>query len=361
MNEGCIVKNKQGGERGMGVFRMTAAIVLAAGIGRCAETAVHVSDEEVDKAVERGLAWIARGQLPDGAFGNGQAQNTSGIWALCGMAFLARGHVPGTEPYGPVVERIVSKLAEFQRADGYLGGNDGKMYSHCIATLFLSEVSGMVRPELQVKIDGALPRALKIILDAQKIEKDKNNQGGWRYLPDSRDSDFSCSGWALMALRSARLNGAPVPPEAIKDAVDYILRHHDESQGCFGYSDKQSHGVTLTGAGILCLSLCGQHGNPAVGRASRYLMQKYEELPKQQYCFYGMYYTAQGLFQLGGNEWKTFSQWMYDTWIPQQKEEGYWDRNEQDRYYQTAMVTLAFTVPYRQLPIYQRDETVDEK
>jgi len=25
------------------------------------------------------------------------------------------------------------------------------------------------------------------------------------------------------------------------------------------------------------------------------------------------------------------------------------------------MMTLAFTVPYRQLPIYQRDETVDEE
>jgi hypothetical protein len=29
--------------------------------------------------------------------------------------------------------------------------------------------------------------------------------------------------------------------------------------------------------------------------------------------------------------------------------------------YGTAMMTLAFTVPYRQLPIYQRDETVDEE
>jgi prenyltransferase beta subunit len=342
--------------------KIVAAMMMAAGAWAAETNAVGITDEQVSQAIDKGLSWIARGQAADGTFGNGgQARDTPGIWALCGMAFLAKGHVPGSQPYGPVVEKIIAKLVESQRADGYLGGNDGKMYSHCIATLFLSESSGMVGPALQKKIDAALPRALKIILDAQAIDKDKNMAGGWRYQPDSRDSDLSCSGWALMALRSARLNGAPIPPEAIKKAVAYILLRHDEKQGSFGYTDTQSHAVTLTGAGILCLSLCGEHANPAVGRAARYLMDKYQDLPNQQYCFYGLYYAAQGLFQLGGDDWKTFSKWMYDTWTPKQKEDGSWDRGEQDRYYETAMVILAFTVPYRLLPIYQRDETVDEK
>ena len=321
------------------------------------ESQVPITEEEIDNSIDRGLAWIAEQQQEDGSFGK---QKQSGVWALCGMAFLAKGHVPGTQPYGEVVEKLIRKLAEVQRDDGYLSDDKGKMYSHCIATLFLSEISGMVRPELQKVIDDTLPKALKLILDAQKIKKDERNQGGWRYKPDSRDSDLSCSGWALMALRSARLNGAQVPPESIKDAVDYILRRHDENKGCFGYTDTQSHALTLTGAGLLCLSLCGEHRNEAVGRASRYLMENYEKLPKEGHCFYGMYYTAQGLFQKGGEEWKTFSQWMYDTWIPKQHESGYWDRHEQGKCYQTAMVVLAFTVPYRQLPIYQRDETVDE-
>ena len=216
--------------------RAIICLILAIiGWGRAEESAV--TDEAITKAVDRGLAWIAQGQAIDGSFGTGgQAQNTPGIWALCGMAFLARGHLPGTEPYGTVVEKIISRLAAAQREDGYLGGNDGKMYSHCIATLFLSEVSGMVNPELQKTIDTVLPKALKIILNAQAVPKDPEQTGGWRYAPDSRDSDFSCSGWALMALRSARLNGAQVPPEAIKKAVAYILRRHDEKQGCFGSS-----------------------------------------------------------------------------------------------------------------------------
>jgi hypothetical protein len=74
-----------------------------------------------------------------------------------------------------------------------------------------------------------------------------------------------------------------------------------------------------------------------------------------------MYYTAQGLFQIGGEPWKRFADWMYDYWIPRQAPDGHWDVGESGcPYYQTALVVLAFAVPYRQLPIYQRDETVDE-
>jgi hypothetical protein len=45
-----------------------------------AETAVHVSDEEVDKAVERGLLGSLAGSFRTERWGNGSAQNTSGNW-----------------------------------------------------------------------------------------------------------------------------------------------------------------------------------------------------------------------------------------------------------------------------------------
>ncbi len=344
------------------VYLFFLSVLAAPKVLSAADIAAYpaVASEAIDDSIDRALQWIAAGQRADGSFGNHDGHTPSGVWALCGMAFLAKGHLPGTEPYGEVIEKIIRKLAAVQCSDGYLSDDRGKMYSHCIATLFLSEVSGMVRPELQKIVDDTLSKALKLILDAQNIRKDERNQGGWRYKPDSSDSDLSCSGWALMALRSARLNGAAIPPESIKSAVEYILKRHDENEGCFGYTDTKSHAVTLTGSGILCLSLCGEHSHEAIGRASRYLMKNYTRLPKENHCFYGMYYTAQGLFQMGGEEWRTFAQWMYDTWIPKQSDKGYWDRKEQDEFYQTALVVLAFTVPYRQLPIYQRDETVDE-
>lgn len=317
-------------------------------------------DERVDQSIERGLAFLAAGQNADGSFNSGPGSTLSGIPGLCGMAFLAKGYLPGSGKYGGQINRVIDFLIAKAASDGYLGGNDGRMYSHCIATLFLTEVSGMVDSNRQAKLDALLPKAVQVILSAQQVPKSGIAKGGWRYGPGSVDSDMSCSGWALMALRSARLNGAPVPSQAIKDAVKFVLAHQDEQQGSFGYQNGTTYAATLTGAGLLCLELCGQHGTPATKNAGRYLMNVYEQLPNQERCFYGMYYTAQGLFQIGGDEWQRFSKWMYDYWIPRQEPDGHWDRREQGcPYYQTAMVVLAFAVPYRQLPIYQRDETVD--
>jgi len=318
-------------------------------------------DARVDRSIERGLEYLASRQRANGAYTGGHGESAA-IAALAGMAFLAKGYLPGEGQYGENINRALDHVLSCADNSGYFGAKEnGQMYAHSIATLFLSEVSGMVDATRQAKIDAALAKAVKIILDAQAVKKSENYQGGWRYTPHSSDSDMSCSGWALMALRSCRLNGGAVPPKAISDAVAYVKRHHNKDTGSFGYQDPNGNAPTLTGAGMLCLELCGQHNDPATLRAAGYLMKNFRELPHNARCFYGLYYSAQGLFQLGGDSWKTFSTWMYETFIPLQKGDGSWDKGEEgSSAYQTAMCILAFTVPYRQLPIYQRDETVDE-
>ena len=324
--------------------------------------------DRVDQAVERGLRYLADMQLPNGAY-TGENGSTAALPALAGMAFLSKGYLPGEAPYGDVINRAIDYVLGCAKTDdpkyefrGYMGGpGNGRMYAHSIATLFLSEVSGMVDPERQARIDKVLPLATKVILDAQARNKNDQDRGGWRYQPNSGDSDMSCSGWALMALRSSRLNGGSVPPVAIEKAVAYIKRSQHPERGGFCYQGtKGQYMTTLTGAGILCLELCGRHNEPESLRAAKFLANDYKNLLNQNNAFYGLYYTAQGSFQIGGELWKGFSAWMYDTWLPRQRPDGSWDRNEVSPAYATSLCILAFTVPYRQLPIYQRDETVDE-
>ncbi len=320
----------------------------------------------VDAAVDAGLAYLASEQEEDGSF-PGTYGKTCGIVGLAGMAFLSKGHTPGQGMHGETLNRCIDYcLAMQDPKSGYMGHKNGKMYSHNIATLFLLETSGMTDPERQQRLDRGIAAAIKLILTAQQREKSEQHRGGWRYTPTSKDSDLSCSGWAVMAIRSARLNGVNVPDKAFEDAAAYLARNFDPRKGSFGYQDTQSRHVTLTGAGLLCLELTGHHGEERTFKAGDLLLEVHEKLPSQQYFVYGLYYASQATFQLGGKYWERFAPWMYDYWLPKQSEDGSWQGEKRhwqprEKSYYTALSVLAFTVPYRQLPIYQRDETVDEQ
>jgi len=313
---------------------------------------------DVEASVEKGLEYLKTVQFPEGFF-PGHYGKSTGIVSLVGMSFLSKGYTPAHGPYSATVDKCINYLLSNQRANGLIADPDSRnevMYSHNIATLFLSEVSGMVGLETQKQIDIVLPKALRLIIAAQQVEKPVKHSGGWRYHPDSTDSDVSCSGWALMALRSAKLNGAPIPDKSIADAVKYILKNNNPETGTFGYMDTRTHSKTLTGAGILCLELSGFHGREASIQSGDYIMSIFKIPMNWQY--YGNYYNAQAMFQLGGKYWSSFAKWFYPTYLQKQRSNGSWTGSEVSDTYSTAMTILAFTVPYRQLPIYQRDETV---
>ena len=316
----------------------------------------------IEAAVEKALRYLATNQSEDGTYTDSYGRSV-GIVSLVGMSYLSAGYTPGFGDYSENIDRCLNYVLESQRSNGLLDKGDsghGLMYAHNIATLFLSEVSGMVDPEMQERIDPVLAKATKLILEAQAVVKNESHEGGWRYKPDSRDSDLSCSGWALMALRSAKLNGAQVPDAAIEKAVAYVLRNHDRKEGRFGYTDPWGHSETLTGCGLLCLALCGRHNEESLPRSGDYIYKVRQQIINNAHEYYANYYNAQGMFQLGGKHWAQYADWMYQEYLPKQQSNGSWSNGRNGGTYGTSMMVLSFTVPYRQLPIYQRDETVDE-
>ncbi|NNE93345.1 MAG: prenyltransferase [Verrucomicrobiales bacterium] len=319
--------------------------------------------EPVENAVEKALKYLAENQSSDGTYNDSYGRSV-GVVSLVGMAYLSAGYTPGYGEYSENLDRCIEYVLDGQRSNGLLDRSDsghGLMYAHNIATLFLSEVSGMVDEETQQKLDRVLSKATKLLLSAQAVPKNASHRGGWRYKPDSRDSDLSCSGWALMALRSAKLNGAQVPDEAIKMAVEYVFRNHDKNSGRFGYTDPWGHSETLTGCGLLCLELCGYHGTPSTYKAGDFVLANRQRIVNNAHEYYANYYNAQAMFQLGGKYWEQYADWMYTEYLPKQNANGSWSNGRNGGTYGTAMMVLSFTVPYRQLPIYQRDETVDEE
>ena len=327
----------------------------------------------VDLAVKKALAFMATRQKPDGSFDDRWRMNAT--VALPGMAFLSVGHTPGRGPYGEVINRCIDHILATPMGvhvanrptggavEGYLarGNPYGRMYSHAIATLFLTEVSGMVDPKRQKKIDALLPKALKLILTAQAVKKEARLAGGWRYSPHTSSSDLSISGCNLMALRSARLNGAPVPAEAIKKAIGFVNRCHNPATGGFAYQPQPGEGkVTpaMSAVGLLCRELSGHHADEINRRCGDYLLAQAQQgsmFTTGHYRAYTIYYASNAMFQLGGTYWERFAPLLYKHLLSWQGTDGsaVWPAHG-GKVYTTSMYVLALTVTYRQLPIYQR-------
>ena len=382
-------------ERGMGkkeimktvLFTAASMLLLVSVPGRADTESPELVKyrASVDLAVQRALAFMATLQKPDGSFDDRLLMNAT--VGLPGMAYLSAGHTPGQGPYGKVINRCIDYILATPmgpgianrpttgQVEGYLarGNPYGRMYSHAIATLFLCEVSGMVDPERQKKIDALLPKALKLILTAQAVEKEEHLAGGWRYSPHDSSSDLSISGWNLMALRSARLNGAPVPAEAVTKAIEFVERCHNPVTGGFDYQPGSPTAAgpgsppspAMSAVGLLCRELCGRHNDEMNRGCGAYLLQlaqgdgfMFKGSPEEMYMSYGrpytIYYSSQGMFQLGGKYWAEFAPLLYKHLLNTQGSDGGWNQVHYGRAYETAMRVLALTVTYRQLPIYQR-------
>ena len=113
-----------------------------------------------------------------------------------------------------------------------------------------------------------------------------------------------------------------------------------------------------TGVALLCRELSGYHDDEIGRKAGDFILRHVQGhgFINDSFGAYATYYCSQGMFQLGGKYWEPFAEAMYRHLLSRQRPDGTWTsaRGEAWYTYSTAMYVLALTVPYRQLPIYQR-------
>ncbi|CAN5775793.1 terpene cyclase/mutase family protein [soil metagenome] len=321
------------------------------------------SSAETDAAIRRALDFLKESQEPDGSWASGGFGKATSVTSLAVMAYLACGHLPGEPgPYRESIERGIDYVIQHQKPNGLLVSNTshGPMYCHGISTLMLAEVVGMTPdPALADRAGEALARAVDLILKAQDLKKTMDHAGGWRYQPNSFDSDLSVTGWQVIALRAARAAGCAVPVENIDRAVEYVKNCAVERGGGFSYqAGRGGANNPRTGTGILALELCGEHRAAESIAGADYLL---EHPPRwgSEYFFYEVYYCPQALFQVGDDYFGEYFPQLSTLLLEHQEPDGSWlspsgnDRSG-GRSYCTATAVLALAVEYRYLPIYQR-------
>jgi hypothetical protein len=328
------------------------------------------AQDKVDEAMARATQYLLATQDPATGGIHNKMRHETAMTSLAVLALASCGHQPADPtPEGQAMRKALGFVlrAEAQDKEGYFGQTDGsRMYGHGITTLMLSEMLGMGGDGSQDDlIREKCRRAIDLILRAQKVSKSENNRGGWRYAPDSPDSDMSVTVWQTMALRAAKNAGMDVPRQAIDDAVSYIRRLYAPDtekkgavkQGGFGYQTKGREAST-TAEGLLALQVCGQYeAEEVIGASDRLLKDGIKK--DERWFFYTTYYYAQGMYQRGGKHADEGKRLVAELLLPMQSREGWWEgKNGEERQggtvYATAMAMLSLAVKNHFLPIYQR-------
>ncbi|MGE3314089.1 MAG: prenyltransferase/squalene oxidase repeat-containing protein [Planctomycetaceae bacterium] len=336
--------------------------------------------QRLDGAVDRALAFIAQSQSSDGSFPT-HVSGQPAVTSICIMAFLSRGHVPNEGPYGKQISRAIDFVLDSQDGNGALMfeklGNrpaahfEGN-YNHSISGLMLGEVYGMSTSTQHERIRTAIERALELSREQQiMVKRTRDERGGWRYMRrfGVTDSDLSVTAWQLMFLRSARNAEFEVPQQWIDEGMGYVRRSFDPVErgfvyGLYGEDRYVSRG--MAGAGVVSLSLGGEHNTDIAKSAGGYILQhgfdRYNRggtHPEDRY-HYSAFYCSQAMFQLGGDYWFRFFPKLLDTLVENQRGDGSWEAESlaNDRkygnIYSTGLTVLTLTPPYQLLPIYQR-------
>ncbi|MEM8739615.1 MAG: prenyltransferase/squalene oxidase repeat-containing protein [Planctomycetota bacterium] len=318
-------------------------------VGRGTEAVEFVEvTPEARRAVETGLAALARVQAEDGSYGAERYGRHVGITGIVGLAFLADGHIPGRSEYGGVVRGCLEFVMNHATESGLIAADTshGPMYGHGYATLFLGEIYGMTGDP---RVREVLLKAVRLIVDTQ------NHEGGWRYHPQPLDADISVTITQVMALRSARNAGLAVPKETIDRAITYVRQCQNPSDGGFRYMlTAGSSAYPRSAAGVASLQYAGIYEDDAVTDGLNYLIRSSRGLGAQGgHYYYGNYYAAQAMFLAGGAYWAEWFPRMRDELVERQQPDGSWSSSHGSAY-GSAMSLVILQIPNRLLPIFQR-------
>ncbi|MHC4662133.1 MAG: prenyltransferase/squalene oxidase repeat-containing protein [Planctomycetota bacterium] len=342
-----------------------------------AKESPELKKETLD-AIEKGLDFLARIQDLEGPGATGEISEAGrypvACTALAGLAFLASGSTYNRGPYGANVKAcldyFLNKGVQVQLKKGYFqdSNSQSRMHGHGFATMFLAEVYGSLPPGDAKDAFEAIRKAIKVIVDAQ------TRKGGWYYHPkdqasaDTRNLDeASITITMVQALRAARNAGFYVKKGTINNAIQYV-RQSATPRG-FRYSltmdrARNRRSYELTAGAVAVLHASGIYADSkelVMGLKYMRDMIAAADAPtraaghNRMFYYYGNFYAAQVMFQIGGEDWKQFYEDGFNELISRQTRDGAWGAQVMwSRPYATAVACLILQMPFRYLPIFQR-------
>ncbi|MBT5017481.1 MAG: terpene cyclase/mutase family protein [Planctomicrobium sp.] len=334
------------------------------------------------EAIRDALQWLSRQQQSDGrwrldeGYSNpGTIETDTGATALALLAFLGDGHTHLDGEFQKEVAAGLNWLAKTQKADGDFfdiqeQGIEAHFYSHAQATIAFCEALALTNDD---SLRASAEKGVRFLEAAQNPEL-----GGWKYRPLNVDGigDLSVTGWALMALHSARMANIEVDFNSFYIAERFLDSVQEEPFKPEYYKYRpdfpvsSSQRLSMTAEGLLCRQWLGWPKNHLPMRDGVKFLISEKNLPEwkpNRRNVYAWYYTAQTLHNIGGENWKNWFERTLPLIVQGQqssgKDRGSWhplrplgapQERSQDagRLYLTVMCVLILETPYRHAPLY---------
>ncbi|MFO0817687.1 MAG: prenyltransferase/squalene oxidase repeat-containing protein [Pirellulales bacterium] len=321
-------------------------------------SAARRKDPAWERAIDRGLKWVARTQS---SAGHWTAQNyPTAMTALAGTALICSGSTTTQGPYAKNIRRCVDYLIQNKvRQNGLIGDPNTDQqytYGHGFSMLFLSQVLGEEEDaERRQELLDVLNKAVKFSGQAQ------TRSGGWGYVSAKDGNDFdegSTTITQVQGLRGCRNAGIPVPAEVIDRAKEYIYQCKNADGGIsYSFRNRGSSRPAITAAALAALYNAGDYDGKHVPEMLKYCKQQLSNLNDASGSFGHWHYTyvyySQVIYRQGPKEWETFRDKLYAKISGEQSEDGKWD-GAIGPIYVTACNLIMLQLDRAYLPIYQR-------
>ena len=334
-----------------------AVFVLAAILCWSDLSAAAVKNADVDRAVARGLEWLAAHQSRLGHWTANNDRYPTSMTALSGTALLCEGSTTTQGKYAPNIRKAVDYLVSRSRGNGLIGDptrDDRYTYGHGFSMLFLSQVLGEEEDaDRREQLVDVLSRAVVFCGRAQ------TDAGGWGYVSAKDGNGFdegSTTITQMQGLRGCRNAGIPVPKEIIDKAVNYIKKCTG-SDGGVQYNSKGGGGrPAITAAAIACLFNAGDYDDEYVPKLMNYCKKQLDNISNQGFghWHYAHYYYSQVLYREGGKTWEEYRDKIFARILSEAGSDGSWNQGYIGTVYTTASNLTILQLPQGALPIYQR-------
>jgi hypothetical protein len=309
-----------------------------------------------ERAIQRGLAQLARTQQKDGGWG-AQSYPTA-MTSLAGLALLAGGNTPYEGKYAMHVRRATDRLLKVARknSDGLIAEPRERghcMHGHGFAMLFLGEVYGMgVDASRQREIRRTLTKAIELTVKSQ------SNAGGWLYTPTKSRDEGSVTVAQVQGLRACNNAGISVPKSVIDKAGKYLEYCSNPDGGiCYSAQSRGTSRPAVTAAAVATMYHAGKYDNPVALKALKFLDKKFG--PTNYVAgsggnkYYTTFYMSQAMYLSSEARWKRCYPAVRDDLVKLQSSDGTWKGPYGD-VYATSIALVVLQLPYANLPIFQR-------